>query len=437
MSMHTEDVGQGTTNKSQITFTADDRVGVLKDFLEVFAKNNVSLSVLESRPGAHPSTYDFYVEFNTDSVNKVELQKLLQDIKAVPTCKNVSVIGHDDEVPWFPTKIADLDLFSQKVLAYGEELDSDHPGFLDEVYRKRRYEICAISSGYRHGQPVPRIDYTEAEIQTWRTIYDELVKLYPTHACKQFNHVFPLLEENCGYSRDSIPQLEDVSKFLKACTGWTLRPVTGLLSSRDFLNGFAFRVFHSTQYIRHPSKPFYTPEPDVCHELLGHVPMLADPAFAAFSQEIGIASLGASDEDIERLATCYWFTVEFGLCKQQTPEGKDEIKAFGAGLLSSFGELQYCLTDEPKLLPFSPTVTSATEYPITMYQPLYYVSESFETAKKQLQEFSKTLSRPFELYYNPITQCVDKLDSVDKITKIIEGLQQQLVMVTSALQRLS
>ena len=285
---------------------------------------------------------------------------------------------------WYPQKIEDLDSFTHKVMEYGDEINKDHPGFSDNKYIERRKEIVTIADNYKHGDQIQTVEYTEEENGTWRTVYEKLASLYPKYACKQYIDNLKLLEDNGIYTFNKIPQLEDVSKFLKDKTGFTLRPVKGLLSSRDFLNGLAFRVFHSTQYIRHHSNPFYTPEPDVCHELLGHVPLFADNDFADFSQQIGIASLKATDYQINKLATVYWFTVEFGLCSQG-----GEVKAYGAGILSSFGELEYSMGSQVVYLNFDCDAASTMKYPITTYQPVYFVAESFQSAKDSMLTWIK------------------------------------------------
>nr|KAF6369960.1 phenylalanine hydroxylase [Myotis myotis] len=336
-----------------------------------------------------------------------------------------------DTVPWFPRTIQDLDRFANQILSYGAELDADHPGFKDPVYRARRKYFADIAYNYRHGQPIPRVEYTEEEKKTWGTVFKTLKSLYKTHACYEHNHIFPLLEKYCGFREDNIPQLEEVSQFLQSCTGFRLRPVAGLLSSRDFLGGLAFRVFHCTQYIRHGSKPMYTPEPDICHELLGHVPLFSDRSFAQFSQEIGLASLGAPDEYIEKLATIYWFTVEFGLCKQG-----DSIKAYGAGLLSSFGELQYCLSDKPMLLPLELEKTAIQEYTITEFQPLYYVAESFNDAKEKVRNFAATIPRPFSVRYDPYTQRIEVLDNTQQLKILADSINSEVGILCSALQKI-
>ncbi|CAG2169725.1 unnamed protein product, partial [Oppiella nova] len=375
---------------------------------------------------------------------------------------------------WFPNRIKDLDRFANHILSYGSELDADHPGFTDLKYRARRKYFADLAYNY-NGEKLPYIEYTEhevetwgkvfnnliklypthachehnhifplmiencgyredniPEVETWGKVFNNLIKLYPTHACHEHNHIFPLMIENCGYREDNIPQLEDVSNFLKDSTGFTLRPVAGLLSSRDFLAGLAFRVFQTTQYIRHPSMPLYTPEPDVCHELLGHAPLFADPSFAKFSQEIGLASLGAPDEYIEKLATCYWFTIEFGLCKQN-----GEVKAYGAGLLSSFGELEYCLSGKPQIKPFDPYVTGDQKYPITQYQPIYFLAESFDDAQQKLREFALTIPRPFTVRYNPYTQSLEILDSKVQLESVARSIQGEVQLLMDAMTKMS
>ncbi|XP_067090224.1 tryptophan 5-hydroxylase 1a [Osmerus mordax] len=420
-----------------IVFSLKNEVGGLVKALKLFQENHVNLVHIESRKSKRRnSEFEIFVDCDSDHEQLNEIIQLLRkhvDIVDMDPPDNSCLPEEDmDHVPWFPTKISDLDKCANRVLMYGSDLDADHPGFKDNVYRKRRKHFADLAMGYKHGDPIPRIVFTEEEVQTWGVVFRELNKLYPSHACREYLKNLPLLSKHCQCREDNIPQLEDVSRFLKDRTGFTIRPVAGYLSPRDFLAGLAFRVFHCTQYVRHSSDPLYTPEPDTCHELLGHVPLLAEPSFAQFSQEIGLASLGASDESVQKLATCYFFTVEFGLCKQ---EGK--LRAYGAGLLSSISELKHALSGNARIMPFDPKVTCKQECIITTFQDVYFVSDSFEEAKVKMREFAKTIKRPFTVRYNPYTQSVDVLKDTPSINSVVEDLRHELDIVGDALSRLN
>ena len=216
-------------------------------------------------------------------------------------------------------------------------------------------------------------------------------------------------------------------------TGFTLRPAAGLLTARDFLASLAFRVFQCTQYIRHGKDPEFSPEPDCIHEIIGHLPMLTDPPFAQFAQEIGLASLGASDSEIEKFATLYWFTVEYGLCRQE-----DQVKAYGAGLLSSFGELMHCLSDVPERRPFDPEKAAVQPYQDVEYQQLYFVADSFDQARDQLRQYVQTkLPRKFEVFYDPLTQSVHVLDSLERLSVVTSATAGELDRITNGLRLLT
>ncbi|XP_051884891.1 tryptophan 5-hydroxylase 1 isoform X1 [Pristis pectinata] len=420
-----------------VVFSLKNEVGGLAKALRLFQEKHVNLVHIESRKSKRRNS-EFEIFLDCDS-NREQLNEIIQILKShvnVVTLNSPdnSYPQEDDmeSTPWFPKKISDLDKCANRVLMYGSDLDADHPGFKDNVYRKRRKYFADLAMDYKHGDPIPRIEFTEEEVKTWGTVFRELTKLYPTHACREYLKNLPLLTKYCGYREDNIPQLEDVSKFLKERTGFTIRPVAGYLSPRDFLAGLAFRVFHCTQYVRHSSDPLYTPEPDTCHELMGHVPLLAEPSFAQFSQEIGLASLGASDEAVQKLATCYFFTVEFGLCKQD-----GLLRVYGAGLLSSVSELKYSLSGNAKVKPFDPKVTCKQECLITTFQDVYFVSESFEEAKEKMREFAKTIKRPFSVRYNPYTQTVEVLKDTKSITNVVKELRQELDIVSDALSRMN
>ncbi len=398
--------------KTSLLLELSDSPGALHDTLKFFWKYDLNITRIESRPKSAnalgENRFDFFVDFESTGKDDERTQKLLASLSS--TTAKVMLLD-PASVNWFPRHLSELDLIANRTLDAGEDLESDHPGFNDQVYRDRRGELARVAREYIWDQPIPRIDYTSDEVDTWAAVWDRMSGLLDEHACSEYKRSFLEMKEHCGYDRNSIPQQQDITDYLISKTGFRMRPVAGLLSSRDFLNGLAFRVFFSTQYIRHHSMPLYTPEPDICHELLGHAPMFADRDFADFSQEIGLASLGASDEDVRKLAWCYWHSVEFGLCKEG---GKH--KAYGAGLLSSFGELEYACADyrpaggtddRPELKPWEPAVAADQEFPITTYQPVYFVAESLASAKSKMREFCEnSIRKPFLSRHNAASDSI-------------------------------
>lgn len=211
------------------------------------------------------------------------------------------------------------------------KLTPDHPGFADLRYRARRDHIAEQARRAAGPQMIPDITYSRAEHALWAALWQTLMPLHAQVACT------PLVRaaQPSPLPRDRIPQLRELSDWLKPRTGFQLRPVAGLVSAREFLTALAHGTFCCTQYLRHPSRPHYTPEPDLVHELFGHAASLAHPALAELNRQFGRAAQRADAETLQQLERVYWYTLEFGLVYE--PEG---LKVLGAGLLSSVHELR-------------------------------------------------------------------------------------------------
>ena len=248
------------------------------------------------------------------------------------------------------------------------ELAADHPGFHDPEYRRRRNEIAQLALKYHGGDPVPRVAYTEEEQEVWRDVWQHLEPLHARYACQEYRAAL----ERIDLSRIEIPQLADVNAVLEPLHGFRMLPVAGLVSSRTFLAYLGRNVFLSTQYMRHHSMPLYTPEPDVVHELVGHAATLAHPEFTRLNRAFGLAIPGAPDDDAaERIARLYWYTMEFGVAEEA-----GQLKVYGAGLLSSFGELGRFECEET-LRPFDVEEIVNTPYDPTQYQSVLFAASSF------------------------------------------------------------
>jgi len=263
------------------------------------------------------------------------------------------------------------------------QLDQNHPGFRDAEYRARRNQIAQKALRWRPGDPVPEVEYTDVEQGVWRTVWENLSPLHALHASTEYKGC----SQRVTFSRTRIPQLREVNHRLAGTTGYTMVPVAGLVSSRAFLGHLRFDQFLSTQYIRHHTVPLYTPEPDIVHELVGHAATLADPGFAALNRSFGRAAERVSEDVLKQIERVYWYTLEFGVTK----EG-GQLKAYGAGLLSSFGELGRFLK-EARLVPLDIAQMTARPYDPTVYQDVLFVAPSFPEAVRTVTSWLDSVSR--------------------------------------------
>ncbi|HVF74997.1 MAG TPA: phenylalanine 4-monooxygenase [Acidimicrobiales bacterium] len=257
------------------------------------------------------------------------------------------------------------------------ELSEDHPGFADPAYRRRRDDLAALALDYQPGDPIPTPTYTETEHEVWRIVSRELAVKHREYANREFLEAVEAL----ALPRDRIPQLHEVTERLAPLTGWKYLPVAGLAPLCDFYGSFADGTFHSTQYIRHHSVPLYTPEPDIVHEVLGHANQLAHPEFAALCRVVGqVVRRLETPEALLFLSKVFWFTFEFGVAWEGS-----ELRTYGAGVLSSYGELDNFRKAEIRPLDWGAMGT--LDYDITHYQPVLFAAPSIPALVEELRGF--------------------------------------------------
>ncbi|RYF21649.1 MAG: phenylalanine 4-monooxygenase [Comamonadaceae bacterium] len=212
--------------------------------------------------------------------------------------------------------------------------------------------------------------YTAADHDTYRRLYERQSALLPGLASDAFIQALPSLG-----ARDRIPRFDEINERLMRATGWEIVGVPGLIPEVPFFSLLANRKFPVTDWIRKPEEFDYIVEPDIFHDLFGHVPLLFNPVFADYVQRYGQGGLKAHGLGAcEMLSRLYWYTIEFGLIRQ--PDG---LRAYGAGILSSSGELPYAVrSPEPQRLPLQLERTMRTRYKIDTFQQTYFVIDSFQ-----------------------------------------------------------
>jgi phenylalanine-4-hydroxylase len=246
------------------------------------------------------------------------------------------------------------------------------------ILNAQTVEECIIEQRWK--------DYTDADHATWRTLYNRQLATLKGNICQEYLDGLTALH----LGAETVPDYEKMNRHLRAATGWEVLPVPGLIASKPFFTMLSNKQFPAGTFIRKPEQLDYLEEPDIFHDVFGHIPLLTNPSYAAYMQEYGRAGLAALEhKGIKFLARLNWYTIEFGLLRSE-----GNFKIYGAGIISSFGETKYVISDpSPNFVQFDLERVLRTGYYIDDFQSTYFVIDDFNTLFEALSE------RPFTALY--------------------------------------
>jgi phenylalanine-4-hydroxylase len=268
------------------------------------------------------------------------------------------------------------------------ELEPGHPGLGDETYIRRRNDLFALCRKHRLEKlGPPLIDYTAEETRIWREVSPILDDLHVKHA----SEIYLKAKRDLAITRDAIPQLRHLSERIEKETNIHLVPAEGALPYRTFYEYIAERGFPVTQFIRHGSHPEFTPEPDMIHDCLGHVPPLMNRDYAELLTLVGkAASTTNRGDQVLALKRFSWFSIEFGLIEEA-----GETKVFGAGILSSTGEIPNSLfSKDVTRRPFVTDMVIKTDYDPSRMQDNLFIAPSFQFLRRELESLVRRFAIP-------------------------------------------
>jgi phenylalanine-4-hydroxylase len=232
--------------------------------------------------------------------------------------------------------------------------------------------------------------YTPEQHAVWAELVRRRMPQLRQHACQEYLDGF----EQIGLREDTIPNLAEVNKRLGPRTGWNATPVSGFLPPDAFFEMLAARQFPTTTWLRNRDSLEYTPEPDIFHDVFGHVPMHAHPVFADFLQHYGKvcarltdSTRGTAKDKLERMGRLFWFTVEFGVIRQN-----GQIKLYGSGLISSHGESNYVIQGGPEIRDFNLDQVLDQQFLVSEMQKVLYAVASFDQIYEAAQQAEERLA---------------------------------------------